>query len=693
MRKISIFILALVCVLCCSMFFVGCGATGGDSTNLQQAKYYLSLDENEITLAEGEEYILSVKKYDSKGSLQQIKSVKYVSDAEMVASVSDGKITANKKGVTYVHVIADGLEVSCFVNVVAPNRNGLVIELTSSVLYKGLQIKANANLYEQGKFVQSLTNVSWTVSDEDCISIDAEGNITPKELGESKKITATATYQGKEYVAELVIDVVEPYYYAFSVQNVKVLTNETLSGKANTKGTEAIVTIDAVNALTGERVNITSDCSVNVMDSTVATAQIVGDKVKVTAKTNSSTLLTARVKGDVVATRITGYTPIATVEDLDELSLKSLNVTDFSALSANYMLTNDIDYAGNLMYPIAPYISSGTTTSIGVQWKYILQATETAGKTTYTYADREKVGTNGVGLTDEQFKKFIENRTISNTISFSGLFDGNGYAIKNASVMYDTGVSNGNETYAVYSSIFGKVTGTIENVAFTGVKQQDPSKCAYDITKLYYIETSNNVYKYDIGDISLTEKVVEKNGTVYSSYMARGCSLIGQATGATIKNVLLEMEFTLLHQQPNLYNGALVALGQEKTIISNCVVEANDQINKTYSDGYYTCGIQGGSGDATNRFENNLALGVFRIDRGIGYDGGNKSRGLNGNWFASANEGTAWSDLFKVTYKKDLLNLRSLTETIATFNTDVWDINSQLSQRPSLKNGCSIKTT
>jgi hypothetical protein len=262
--------------------------------------------------------------------------------------------------------------------------------------------------------------------------------------------------------------------------------------------------------------------------------------------------------------------------------------------------------------------------------------------------------------------------------------------------MYDTGVSSGDDVYAVYSSVFGNVTGTIRNVAFTNLVQQKPSDCSYDITKLYYKETASRVYKYDIGDVSLTVKNRSKIGTTsgesYSSQMARGCSLIGQATNAVIENVFLEMQFTLLHQQTNLYNGALVARGFEKTAILNCVIDVDD-INRFYGDGYYTCGIQGGASSALARYENNLALGVFRIERGIGYDGGSKTRGQNGNWFLSYKEGSLWSGLLTATAKNTIVNFRSIEETISTFNTSVWNIDGELSQSPSLKNGCSVTTT
>ena len=129
------------------------------------------------------------------------------------------------------------------------------------------------------------------------------------------------------------------------------------------------------------------------------------------------------------AIKVSIVTPISSIADMDALSLACHK--DYTLLAGSYMLTNDIDYEGKVIYPIATSIEPSQPRTIGIYWKYILEIEKMNGSVpVYKFVDRDNVGklvdgqTYCHGLTDEQYIALAEAGGINpNGIrQFSGLY-------------------------------------------------------------------------------------------------------------------------------------------------------------------------------------------------------------------------------------------------------------------------------
>lgn len=694
--KKSIAALLSAMMLFSATAFVACKSddTETDDTNSEQTETtesgYLTLNTYSATLKVGETLQLDVKKFDGNDEEQAIDIIEYESELESVATVANGVITAVSAGETYVNVTADGLEISVFVKVQTNAvTDGLVIRFSAQKLYVGVPIQAYATLLEQGETVAEPTDVVWSVDDEETLEITQTGLVTPKATTDNAVVRASCSYGGKSYQAELSIAVVEPVYYAFSQARVKLADDKTVSGAVNDLYTTIDIRVKKVNAVSGEKTDLDkSQFGLTVENDTLAQASVADDgTVTLQALTVGATTLQAQIQatGETVVIPLEVATPIATIADMDTLSLSMYN--DTSLLSGNYMLVGDIDYDGDVIMPISSYTGSAVATDMtaGIQWKYRLKATENG----YEMEDRSQFGKAGTGLTDEEFARFNDKHAAKGTFNlpFTGTIDGNGYSVKNAGIFYGAwvSVSKADNYVSNYTGIFGVFNGTLKNISFENITMQNP----YDYMNLELSEYGiDRVYTSDgkIIDGVLRKDPLNAWTPEPLFYKAGSYSLICKGENCTLENVYYE--FTKgLGKQSQGSTGMMVSWAVGQVTVKNCVLHVADTSQATR---YAMCGT---GSDALGTFANNLVLGMKSFHTTID-DLGVDTLGFNGNWWlGDTKTAYEWRDLFNLEAGALATNVRSVQETASSFDTNVWDMSgfkANRKGRPTLIKGCSV---
>ena len=668
MKKLTVILLTLCLTLTSAFTFTACKDDGGSGGNPgdSETAYYLALNEYDLTLDIGDTFELDVKKYDKDGVEQTITNLSYNVEAVSVASIENGVITAKEAGKTYVNVTADGIDVACFLTVrSAGYLDGLTIRLTAQELYAGIPVQAYAYVYENNVLIAEPEQVTWSIGDGEKATVSDGGLITPVATTEALTITASCTHNGETLTAEKQIAIVEPYYYAISNNMVKLASNVTVTGEENTAYTKIdCITLKKINVLDASDVSTVTGVSVSSNDKTVATAEATEQGVISVNGLNSgdaALTVTATETGKQVAVKVIVYNAIAQVADMDALGFASL--LNPIMLSENYTLVNDIDYAGGVIIPIATVNDNGKRVP-GNQWKYWLNKTATG----YAAVSREDFGKEGQGLTDADFNTFRNAKGINPTnLPFTGTFDGNGYSIKNGQIFYGAMLNADTAAYSVYSSIIGYFKGTLENISFENITQQNPSGLPADVIEPLVMKVG---YKFQANSPTL--------------YQSRGASIVGKATNGVIENVYAEINYSLAFTTNYGTDKSVLAVEFGSGMkVSNCVLQILDAGKET--DYALDCSL---TGTITSSVKNCFAIGVSRFYSKM-TDGG--ELGSSGCWWLG--NGKTWADLISEPAGSNASNVLSVEQTKATFNNTVWDMskfNANDNGRPELIKGCSI---
>lgn len=693
-KRIALVILSSVLVLF-AFAFVGCKKNKTNTATQPQqgtetyaSKGYLTLDAYSITLYANETYPLQVKKYDENGTEKAIDKIEYTSEASKIVSVENGVLTANKAGTTYVQIKADGLQIACFVNVQEGNReSGFSIRFVEDCLYNGIPAQAFVYVSENGEKTRFDGKVSWSVEEDDVLSVSENGVVLPLAMSESSKLTATFTYDGKEYTIETDIVVQEPYAYTMSSPTVKLADLKTLSGKDNTLYTQAELAVWKINPITGETEMLSKDeFEISVMDEQVVSATIENDgKVAFQAKACGNTIAKATINGTPRSASVSVEVaiPVQEIADMDILSLASNN--DSTLLSKSYMLVNDIDYEGKLIYPIATWTENNSRT-VGVQWKYLLQTTEEKVKVgsvefpKYEYVDRANVGKKAAGqehcygLTDEEFKYLAYNKGInSENKAFTGVFDGNGYAIKNAVTMNGSLLvaPTTGDWYSANSYIFGLTNGaTIKNIAFENITMQafsdfKPEDSDYGLNR-----------RFVKGSSSDTSQIAD--GGVANNF--RGFGVISRSMNSTIKNVYLDVNAESTTKMGYMLINGVLQIYATDSMTSNCVVSVRGETRAN------TRALGGAGSMNGGMFVNNIAIGVTHMETNLN-DG---QQGQSGNYWCKAESFATLLDTYESEVGESAVHPKSLSDVLASFEESIWDMTGLSNNAPKLKQGCSV---
>ncbi len=632
-------------------------------TQTQAGTEELTLEQYSVTLYEGETYEITPKKTNDAGEEQAIKTISYSSDRAYIASCEKGVITALTAGQTYVHVFADGMSVALFVTVKSLQYEGDVfIRFTEEQLYAEIPVQARVYAKENGKLTE-VENVLWS-SDNEAIQISSTGVVTPLQTTESAVIKAQGIINGVEYTVEKTVSVVEPLYYTISKAQAILASTKTYTGEENAKHTQTTLTVK-------ER-NLRNDASPRIVTGAELTVKTENDSI-VTTKIAEDGTITLGAKETVgeekVTVQIVGSTrrfivdvavahTLATVADMDKLSLASYAAPTDLALP--YILTNDIDYANKVLYPIALWRENNART-VSAQWKYLLDYDN--GK--YTYVDRESVGTSGLGLTEQEWITFAGGKGINpaNT-PFTGIFDGNGYAIKNAKLMLAPFVISSNSTSCngAGASVFGYVRGgTVRNVEFD-ISLQTPS----EVQETFGSDLSETVLDGKIFDFDWI-----KSGDKFTHFSS---TIIYYGTSVTVYNVYSHI--TLPEEMASSRRSSGICGWTTTTTAYNNVVYVE---NNQYGTLYY--GMQG-EGSA-KRLENNLVVGVKTFASGYS----SNACGENGNWWTDK----SFSALATLSVGSETKNEISYADTLQSFDQTIWNLSGlSANEEPNLIDGCSV---
>lgn len=660
-----------------------------DKNNPSNENAYLTLNAYNITLNEGETYQLELKKIDGKGNESTVENATYTSETSLVAKVENGLITALDVGTCYVQVKADGLTVACFVTVKQANKaNGYEIKIVEDCLYVGIPINLYLYSNENGVIKEFDGAITWSVEDETTLSI-SNGVVTALKTSESTIIKATFTVNGQEQTIEKEISIEEPFIYQASSLEVSVASSKTLSGDDNPNQTtmEKTLSVQRYNPVTKQTELLTAnDFEVKSSDENVAIGIKDGNGIKLQAKSIGETNLIISINGKlrmaIVVVKV--VTPIASVADMDALAIACHNNPE--ALSQNYMLVKNIDYKGQVIYPIGTAKEPSTNREIGIQWKYILQAKKAGGSIEYSFVPRDKVGEhngNGYyGLSDNEFIELAKNGGINpnNKTLFTGTFDGNGFSIENAKMMNDAFLASFNQdTTKVggsYSSIFPHISGaTIKNIGFKNI--------SYQVLSEFTVKGWNDsikplFYYYDRASSSI-KKSVSGTMEVVDSY--RALAIIGMAWGnSTVENVYFDLDYSSLKSLKDNGSTSVFIHWDKYTKVSNCVVNLRNGTGRSKD-----CIINSGKGN-TGSYKNNLFMGAVNAEPTYT----NKEL-ENGNAWVKTNN---VEDLKKVEVgvNADASKVKTIDEIIASFDTNIWDMTGFINGKdlPQLKQNCSI---
>lgn len=177
----------------------------------------VSLNKASLTLYVGETESLAATVAPEDAS---DKSVVWSSGNSAVASVSNGKVTANKPGSAVIKVVTNDLskEAACTVTV---KRHVESVELSQKEmrLYLGENRSLTATVLPSDA---SDKNVTWSSSDPNVATVSTTGNVVSKSVGTT--VITVKTADGG-YQAECKVTVLEPVVYATSL----ILAPQTLS--------------------------------------------------------------------------------------------------------------------------------------------------------------------------------------------------------------------------------------------------------------------------------------------------------------------------------------------------------------------------------------------------------------------------------------------------------------------------------
>lgn len=654
MKKIINILLVLTLVLTSTFSLSACV----DSSTPSAEKYSVGLNQYDIALNVGETFNLSVKKFNSKNEETAIKSIKYLVEADEIASISEsGVITAKQTGGTYINVDVDGVEVACFVSVRNSDAlNGLVIIFTGKI-YQGLPMQAHAFIYEDGVRVATPEQVTFSGSDTLKATISESGLVTGNQVCDDLVISASCTYDGKTYSAEKQVSINAPYYYVLSNTVIKLASTKTLSGKQNQSySTKSGILVSKINVLDNSDKSTVENISVVIDNTDVASFEVDNGVVSISAKDVIGTA-TARINvtesNMTVVAKIEVYNAISTIEDMDILAYASL--LDSELLAQNFVLVNDIDYENAVILPIASYALTSTANASrvsGEQWRYWFDKTED-GK--YLPVARENVYKTGYGLTDEEFGMF--KGINPNNTAFKGVFDGNGHSIKNAQIFFGSILLvEGNLACPEFAGIFGKLTGTLKNVSFENISIQDPA------------ELISQGYKFCADGKELRTKE--------GVYQYRGTAIVGTASQAEISNVYANINYN--HRFISNYSKSVLAVEMKDACkVTNCVIESGGIVELGYA---ITSSLSSDLGEVV---KNCLAIGVSRFSKT-----NISTVGADGNFFVDNTK--TWSDLASA---KAQDGTTAKDSVYSTFNSAIWDLtafNYTSGGRPVLIKGCSF---
>ena len=351
----------------------------------------ISLDKSSATLTEGETTTLTATVLPENTTYG--KSVKWSSSNVAVATVDlMGKVTAKSAGTAIITAISEnGKTASCTITVNKKDTNITITEVrlnkSTETLKEGDTTTLTATVLPEN--TTDSKNVSWSSSNSEVATVDANGTVTAKRAG-TAVITATST-NGKTAGCTVTVSRKEIPITEISLDKSSATLTE---GETTT----LVATVLPENTTYGKSVKWSSS---NVA---VATVDLMG---KVTAKSAGTAVITA--------TSENGKTAGCTVT----VSKKEIPITEISLDKSSATLTE-----GETTTLVATVLPENTTYGKSVKWSSSNVAVATVdlmGKVT-----AKSAGTAVITATSENGKTASCTVTVNKKDTYTGLRDVDG---------------------------------------------------------------------------------------------------------------------------------------------------------------------------------------------------------------------------------------------------------------------------
>lgn len=505
----------------------------------------LALSETEKALLVGDSFTLTVNKEGTP---------EWSSDDPDRASVADGVVTALSPGTVRIYASLDGEVAACTVDITETpvGVDTLLLDKKSSTIYLGFELDITSVIKNGHDFIDiSDWTLTWESSDPAVATVSGEGVVSGTGVGEAT-VSCTAVKDGTTLTASAAITVIELKIYNLSTESVDLLGD--FAPLAIQASSSAAVELLAVDIRTLQETPVESGVTWSTADESIATVSRTG---VVTGVSNGSTKVFAQYAGNTYEADVQVYAPISSKAQLDVLGKACYTYRDDPAglaelMQANYMLTQNIDYDGATFLPIAAVpvedIQSAAMETPLVVTDVRLSTESQAWKTV-------------LGLTD--FSNFTGPNPTGAT--FTGIFDGNGYAIQNARLMHDNYLTRAAAAGSSWSAYGGCVIGTndgiVRNIAFTDFKFCNNSDVA---------GSGGMQAVYTAGGIQITSIAGSDTAGIVSGNFNDAFALVTRNNGV-IEDVFLSAELTNATYRAG---GAALVVYQNNGAVSNVFVSA-----------------------------------------------------------------------------------------------------------------------
>lgn len=484
-RKRFVKVIGLLLAIICLFGMIGCQKPSGDGGetpppgtgdttpgNTDTTAPAPKLNKTKITLNVGESETLTVSNYDG--------TVEWSTSSESIATVSGGVVTGAGDGTAYITAKCGEKELTCRVvvtekMVAVPT---LVLDKKETQIARGRTLTITPYIVTGDDHKElDKGDLEWSTSDSAVLTV-ADGVVTGVGNGTA---TVTAKYQAENELmsATAEISVVNMNYYKALSGDVEITPTKPLrvvvadDYLGTTTSSTATVKIMEVDFETEEETDVTSQVQWTSTDASVATAA--GGTVTGATKNGNSELIATVGGKEATRVYVESWTEISTKAHMDKLALATWTERDDAdkikkILGGRYVLTKSIDYEGEYILPIAntqmdSRISwaSGIISYCSWVWKDILSdpnitAPEDWAALKFNTADNTFTGSN------------------PNNLPFTGVFDGNGYAIQNAQILdvnyFLTNRANNTRYTAAGGCFIGTIGegGILRNVNFEGLR-------------------------------------------------------------------------------------------------------------------------------------------------------------------------------------------------------------------------------
>lgn len=431
----------------------------------------VSLNKASLTLYVGETESLAATVAPEDAS---DKTVAWSSDNSAVASVSNGKVTANKPGTAVIKVVTNDLskEAACTVTV---KRHAESVELSQKEikLYLGENRSLTATVLPSDA---SDKNVTWSSSNPNVATVSTAGNVVSKSVG-TTVITVKTADGGHQ--ASCHVTVLEPVVYATSLTITPQALNMNIGESASL--TLQMLPANANEALVWESDN---ESVAKVVNGDVTAVGVGVAKIKVKGKNVTSNEVTVTVIDKFAVTGVKLNEPEKSLQVGDSFILTA-TVLPEDARDKTVTWSSDKESVATVKDGVVTAVSPGTA---------IIKVTAGAGafSATCSVTVEERI----IEITEISYPE--DNQTIN-------LKMGESYTIK-----VKVAPDNANEILKVSPAINcpvtwkrDKVQGTpYWNVTVTAIYKEGRGALAID-SKNYSTQCFVNVTKVPVTDITL----------------------------------------------------------------------------------------------------------------------------------------------------------------------------------------------